>query len=379
MYKAFEDFYKEATIKHLLLEQHNDVLISPPFATDKCKDYSKIAVYENNKIRFINLDLPPATSKTNAVAKVKDSSYLIPYAIWDDYNIVVQLTDNKVDYHELNKKGKGQFYSVASNGDKACSFPLGYEDTQYLIYIDDSVKTVPLKNVPTKAHMGTVYCNDTFWSMPRSETNDYNNLVSYDGKEFTSYTLPKINNVSRKYSDIVVKENTLYSLPFGETAGLKTVIEFNTDSKEFKQHELDVPDYAKKFNSQVLIEDKIVGLPYGDEEHNDSNYGVIFDTTTKTSKAFDIELGFGGKYRYRSGIQYKGYAIFLPSGSPYCPIIRVDTSGNFITKLHDELLFGRPIIFKDKLYSIVYDIKTNRSSIVEINENLGLLHKVDIT
>ena len=42
MYKAFQDFYKEQSIKHMLLVEHNNELLSPPFATEKCKDYSKV-------------------------------------------------------------------------------------------------------------------------------------------------------------------------------------------------------------------------------------------------------------------------------------------------------------------------------------------------
>ena len=73
-----------------MLEEHNDILISPPFATEKCRDYNKIAVYDK-KVYYIDLDLPPATSKTNAVARIKDSSWFIPYAIWDKFNVVVEL------------------------------------------------------------------------------------------------------------------------------------------------------------------------------------------------------------------------------------------------------------------------------------------------
>ena len=91
MYKAFEDHYKEQPIRHLLLAEHNGALISPPFATELCKDYSKVAVINDRTVEYIDLDLGDATSKFNAVAKVGESSWLIPYAIWDDFNVVVQL------------------------------------------------------------------------------------------------------------------------------------------------------------------------------------------------------------------------------------------------------------------------------------------------
>ena len=75
-YKAFEDFYRETKIRHLLLEKHNDVLISPPFATERCRDYSSIAVYDGkNYLSYVDLNLPDATSKVNAVARVNDTSW----------------------------------------------------------------------------------------------------------------------------------------------------------------------------------------------------------------------------------------------------------------------------------------------------------------
>ena len=77
MYKAFEDFYREAKIKHLLLAEHEGKLISPPFATELCKDYSKVAVF-GDSVSYIYLDFRPVTSKINATARVNGSTWLLP-------------------------------------------------------------------------------------------------------------------------------------------------------------------------------------------------------------------------------------------------------------------------------------------------------------
>jgi len=371
-YKAFQDWYKEGNIRHLLLQEYNGVLISPPFSTEKCKEYSKIAVYDND-VYHIETDLPPAVSKTNAMALVNDDVWMLPYAIYDDYNFVLQLENFKPHIHEIPQTGKGQFYSVASNGNSACSFPLGYEGTQFLIYIDSAgLKTVDFPTNNKKCHMGTVYCNGKYWSMPRGDDPGYNSLMSYDGNELSEHFVPVNNSISRKFTDAVVIDNTLYSLPFGETKGLNYIIEFNTSSGEFFLHDIGVIDFAKKFNAQVLVENSIIALPYGDEKTNDSNQGVVFDTVNKKVKSFEIAQNFGGKYRYRSGIEYKGHAWFFPSGTVNCPMYKIDTDGNFNTCHYPDVMFGRPVIYKDKIHCIVYNIKDHSCKIVTIEENFDL-------
>ena len=98
MYKAFEDYYKEENIKHLILHDWNGTLISPPFATEKCRDYSSLMFLDKGQTHFMNLDLPEATSKTNAVANVGESLWIVPYAIYDKLGKVVEVTKNGINY-----------------------------------------------------------------------------------------------------------------------------------------------------------------------------------------------------------------------------------------------------------------------------------------
>jgi len=179
-YKAFQDFYHEQSIKHLLLHEHKDILVSPPFATESCKDYSKVLCIDGDKQWTIDLDLPPVTSKFNGAITMGDSVWFIPYGIWDDFNIVVQLKNFEPIYHKIDMPGKGQFYSTATNGTTAFSFPLGYEDTSYGLYIsNETVTVVPFdKQSHMKLHMGTVYCNGRYWSAPRSDNSGYINTLS---------------------------------------------------------------------------------------------------------------------------------------------------------------------------------------------------------
>lgn len=368
-YKAFQDWYSEGNIKHLLLYKYKDYLISPPFATERCKEYNKILKYDGN-VSYIDTSLPPAVSKTNSVIQVKDSLYFIPYGIFEnDYNIVLELNNETLTYHQIQAKGKGQFYSGASNNDVGFSFPLGYEGTQYGLYIDGIPKLVEYKHSINKAHMGTVYCNGKFYSMPRGDEPGYNKLVSFDGTDFEYFDIPNIdNNITRKYTDLVVSKNTLYALPYGETKGLTEVVEFNTDTKELLLHKLNVPDFAKKYNSMVLNCNHIIGLPYGDEYCEDSNYGVVFNIDTKESKSFDIGITHGGKYRYRSGICYYDLAVFFPGGSPQCPIIAVNTNGTIVHKKYfTNIMFGRPVIYQGKIHVMAYDINTEKHYIYKFD------------
>ena len=368
MYKAFQDFYKEQSIKHLLLVEHNNELLSPPFATEKCKEYSKV-FYKGS---YIDLELLPATSKTNAVAQIDNSSWFIPYGIWDEFNTVVELRDTTPYYHTLPFKGKGQFYSVATDGKTAFSFPLGYEDTNFGLYIDGIIKAHELPTKGKKLHMGTVYCNGRYWSMPRGDEPGYNTLLSFDGNAYQSYELDVDANITRKYSDIIVKGNTLYSLPFGETSGLNTIVEFDTQTNTVTYHEINGVDFAKKYNCGVMLGDRIIALPYGDEFASDSRWGLVFDTVTKQSYQFDIGLEFGGKYRFRSGIEYNGNAYFFPSGTPGCPIFKIDSKGTILHyEQFENTMLGRPIIYNNQMYAIGHNMTTNKEAIYKFKEDLS--------
>lgn len=374
-YKAFQDWYLEGNIRHLLLCEYQGNLISPPFATEKCKDYSSVLVWNKDDHFFIDLDLPPITSKTNAIAEVDGSLWFIPYGIWDDFNTVVEIRNNKPYYHKINKSGKGQFYSIASNGVTAFSFPLGYEQTSYGIYIKEgSVTAIDFnKSEHTKLHMGCVYANGKYWSMPRSDNPGYIDLVSFDGKQFEKFPITAINKgVTRKYTDLIAVGNTLYSMPFGETAGLNDVVEFNTVTKEFSFYKIGGSDFAKKYNAFTLIGNKIIGVPYGDEHFNDSNLGIVFDINTKEIKQFDIGVYHGGKYRYRCGIGYKDSAFFFPSGTPSCPIIKVNQNGDIKGKLKiGNTMLGRPVIYQEKIFAMGYNIINHEQTIYSFDADLN--------
>lgn len=369
-YKAFQDWYVDGNIKHLVLYPYNDCLISPPFGTKRCEEYNKILKY-NGTISYIDTDLPPATSKINSVVEVDGSLWFIPYGIYDEFNVVLELDGDTPVYHQVESKGKGQFYSGDSNGQEAFSFPLGYSDTQYGLHIKDgTVELISFDHSVPKAHMGTVYCNGKFYSMPRGDESGYDKLVSFDGKTFEFFKVPTDNNISRKYTDLISAGTKLYSLPFGESSGLTELVEFDTMSKEFNLYKLNVPDFAKKFNCMVLVNNYIIGLPYGSEYENDSNWGVIFDIVTKESKAIDIKLGFGGKYRYRCGINYNDHAVFFPTGTPSCPIIIIDTQGNIVYNKHfSDIMFGRPIIFKNNICALAYHTLTEQHYLYMFDTN----------
>jgi hypothetical protein len=137
-------------------------------------------------------------------------------------------------------------------------------------------------------------------------------------------------------------------------------------------------DFAKKYNVATLVEDKIIGVPYGDEFCYDSNLGIVFDVNTKDIKQFDIGIAHGGKYRYRSGISYKGSAFFFPGGSPSCPIIKVSREGTVEKKLYfEDTMLGRPLLFKDKMYAISYNLKDKSQSILEFDKDLNYKSVLD--
>lgn len=375
-YKAFQDWYHQAHIKHLLLFEYNGNLISPPFATELCKDYNKILIWNKNNYHYIDTNLPPATSKFNSAIQVLGGLYLIPYAIYDQFNYVIELRNDTVIHHQPGLIGTGQYYSAATDGFTGFSFPLGYSDTSSALYIKHhsvmSIKFETSNN--SKLHMGTVYCNGKYWSMPRGDASDYCDLVSWDGIKFENYTLDQIpKSITRKYTDIVVVDNKLYSLPYGETSGLNSIIEFDTTTNTQINHQMNGIDFAKKYNAAVLLDKKIIGLPYGDEFCTDSNWGLIFDTVTGESIQFDIgaHLNFGGKYRFRSGITFADKAYFFPAGTPSCPILVINSNGTIVKSLQlSNWLLGRPVVYNNAIYVIAYDITTTKHYILSFDEHL---------
>lgn len=379
-YKAFEDWYKEATIKHLILQQYRGDLVSPPFATNLCKSYS---TFKNiSQSVSIDLSLPESTSKTNTCEIINDSLWSIPYGIYDNMNRIVQIKGTEAIYHDVDLVGKGQFYSLATDGKTGFSFPLGYQNTNLGIYIrEDRVSLHQLPENGKKLHMGTVYCNGKYWSMPRGDDPGYNLLLGFDGEKIDSFEIKNIDSsITRKYSDIIVVGNTLYALPFGETSGLNEIIEFNTDTNSMDTYHIDGHDFAKKYNTGVLINKKIIAVPYGDEYFDDSNWGLVFDTESKESRHFDIGLRFGGKYRFRSGILFKNHVYFFPSGTPSCPILKINEEGEIEQKKYFEnFLLGRPIIYKNLLAVIGYNLESGKSFVFLLDEWLNLFSKIDIT
>lgn len=365
-YKAFEDFYKEAEIKHLVLHQHGDYLVSPPFCTDRCKEYNKFMFYKDDQFEFLDLELSLATSKFNGICSIGDSIWTIPYGLFDDFHTILQIKNKQPIYHTINKPGKGQFYSLASNDKQGFSFPLGYEDTAFAIHIkDDTVRLVDFNTQEhRKMHMGTVYCNGKFWSPPRGDTEGYNNVVSFDGDKIETYPIDfSQSHILRKYTDFIVNGDILYALPFGQNAHLDEILVFDTNTLTYRLDQINVPVFFKKFNCGVLINDTIIGLPYGDKHQTNSNYGIVYNCNTGNSKIVDLNeaLNFGGKYRFRSGIAFQGNAVFLPAGSPSIPVIVLDKEGNTIhQQYYRDYVLGRPIIYQDQVWAIAYEIKTKK-------------------
>lgn len=376
-YKSFENFYHETSIKHILLFEYQNKLVSPPFATELCRDYSNLMVLENDSVNFINMDLPSTTSKFSGGALINDSLWFIPYGIWDNFNSVIQYKNGNIKQYMLNQTGKGQFYSLASNGIEGFSFPLGYEGTNYCLHIKDEIVSVVTfdSNDHTKMHMGTVFCNESFWSPPRGDTVGYSDIAEFKNGEIIKHHINlKNQDTTRKYSEFVVKDKTLFALPYGENNdNFNELIEFDTETYTYTIHELPISRFKKKFNSGVLLKDKIIALPYGDEYEFNSNWGVSFDTVTKETKEFDIGFSFGGKWRYAAGINFFDDAVFFPVGTPTLPIMVISEDLKIKTSINmSEYLIGRPIIFQNKLTSLAYHLENQTHHLLEIDSNYNV-------
>ena len=371
-YKSFEDFYREAEIHHLVVWEDNGSLISPPFCTDNCKDYSKVMILKDN-LEFINVDTPLATSKFNAMAKVDESLWFVPYGIWDQFNVVLEIKNNKPITHYINSSSKGQFYNLASNGSSAFSAPLGYDTVSFALFIKNGIiKQIPMPNTgELKKHMGVVFLNGHYWSPPRGEGYDYDQILKFNpDTEELNFIKTDIPKSRRKYSDFIIAGDKLFALPLGRDFELKHMLVVDTLTDLVELVKLNVPRFVKKYNAGVLLEDTIIAMPYGNKNDKENNYGLLFNTTTYKHSTFDIGQEFGGKYRFRSGIEFNNLAVFFPTGSPNIEIIAVDITGNIIwKKLFNEYIFGRPIVYNNQATTIAYHIKTKKHYLFSLTKN----------
>ena len=375
-YKSFEDYYREAEIKHLVLFKHGNYLISPPFCTDKCKDYSRVLIYQDGGVVWFDVDTPAATSKYNSMISIGSSAFFAPYGIWDEFNTVLELDTSgrgKASYHTLDSTAKGQFYNMASDGNTAFSAPLGYEEVSFGLFIKDGkVKQIPFPVTgELKKHMGTVWANGYYWSAPRGESYDYNQILKFNpDTEELSFITADLPKARRKYSDFIVAGNKLFALPLGRDIELRQMLVVDTTTDSVELVDLNVPTFVKKYNAGVLLDNVIVALPYGHKDNGDANYGLVFNTDTYEHSVFDIGLTFGGKYRFRSGVEYNGVAIFLPTGTPNADIIVVDKTGTILfRKSLPEYILGRPIVHNERVYTVAYNVLTKKHSILTIDSS----------
>jgi len=381
-YKSFEDFYHNAEIKHLVLFEHNNYLISPPFCTDKCKDYSRVLIYKDGNIRWLDVDTPPATSKYNSMVSIGNSMFFAPYGIWDEFNTVLELNlsgPGKATYHTLTSTGKGQFYNMSTDGVTAFAAPLGYEPVSFCLFIKDGiVKQVAVPESPAlKRHMGSVFLNGNYYSPPRGETLDYNCILKFnpDTESVTMIEVADLPESKRKYSDFIAVGNKLYALPFGREQYLQHMLVLDTTDDSVELVKLNVPQFMKKYNAGVVLGDTIIAMPYGHKDDGDANYGLVFNTTTHEHSTFDIGEAFGGKYRFRCGVEFNGLAVFLPAGTPGAPIIAVDKQGNVVYKqIIPEYIIGRPLIHNDVIHSIAYHIETKKHYIFMLDKDFNVTY-----
>jgi hypothetical protein len=307
---------------------------------------------------------------------IGSSAFFAPYGIWDEFNTVLELDTRgpgKATYHTLDSTAKGQFYNMASNGATAFSAPLGYEEVSFGLFIKDGkVKQIPFPVTgELKKHMGTVWANGYYWSAPRGESYDYNQILKFnpDTEElsFITVDLPK---ARRKYSDFIVAGNKLFALPLGRDIELRQMLVVDTTTDSIELVDLNVPTFVKKYNAGVLLDNIIVALPYGHKDNGDANHGLVFNTDTYEHSIFDIGLTFGGKYRFRSGVEYNGVAIFLPTGTPNADIIVVDKTGTILfRKSLPEYILGRPLVHNGLVYTIAYNVLTKKHSILTIDSS----------
>ena len=364
-YKSFEDFYHNAEIKHLVLFAHGDYLISPPFCTDKCKDYSNVLVYKNNKITLVPVDTPPATSKYNSMVSIGNSVYFAPYGIWDNFNTVLELDIDSLEptYHTVSSTGKGQFYNMATDGVTAFAAPLGYEPVSFCLFIKDgSVKQIAVpESSALKRHMGSIFLNGNYYSPPRGETLDYNCVLKFNPitESVTMIEVADLPYSKRKYSDFIAVGDKLYALPFGREQYLEHVLVLDTRNDSVELVKLNVPKFMKKYNAGVVLGDTIVAMPYGHKDDGDANYGLVFNTTTYEHATFDIGTSFGGKYRFQCGVEYQGNAVFFPTGTPNADIIVVSQQGNIVFRKNlPNYVLGRPLVHDNLIYTMAYEIET---------------------
>jgi hypothetical protein len=332
-------------------------------------------IYKDGVVTWLDVNTPPATSKYNSMVSIGSSVFFAPYGIWDEFNTVLEINFDNFDatYHTIDSTAKGQFYNMASDGLTAFSAPLGYEEVSFGLFIKDGqVKQVQFPvSGELKKHMGTVWCNGYYWSAPRGESYDYDQILKFNpATEELNFIKVDLIKARRKYSDFIVAGNKLFALPLGRDVELRQMLMVDTATDEVKLIELDVPEFIKKYNAGVLLDDTIVALPYGHKDDGNANHGLTFNINTYKQSTFDITLSFGGKYRFRCGIEFNGVAVFLPTGTPNADIIVVDKTGSILFRKNlPEYILGRPVVHENLIHTIAYNVLTKKHSILTIDNS----------
>ena len=223
--------------------------------------------------------------------------------------------------------------------------------------------------------MGTTYCNGKFWSPPRGDTPNYNDIVCYDGTTITTYPVEfEHPEITRKYSDFIAYGNKLYAMPFGERGNLTEVLVFDTDTLEHHLQQLDIADFYKKYNCGVLVDDCIIAVPYGTKEQDSSSKGLVYNCVTGEHYNFDLgDLGFGGKYRFRSGMLFNNLAVFFPTGTPAVPMLAITKTGKIVfQKTFKDFVMGRPVLHENKLWTVCYHLINKTQHLVSLDQEFNL-------
>ena len=64
--------------------------------------------------------------------------------------------------------------------------------------------------------------------------------------------------------------------------------------------------------------------------------------------------------------------MFLPSGTPSCPILLIDTEGNVVAKEYsNKFLIGRPIKHENIIKTMAYSFEDKQSYVMALDSFLG--------
>lgn len=317
----------------------NKIYIAPYGLTDVI-NYMLVMDLDNNTFNKIFLDVDNSKEKWQSGVIIGEKIYFLPYN--ESKIIILDTTDNSIEYIQtFSERGKWIFPHVYEN--KIIALPYGEHDIFDLAIIinvdDNSIVYKSIKtdiNVEKKWHT-TQLLKDKIIGVPRGEDtelyfpyaiefdcNTYDYILTDLSKHWKDYDQEPLTN--KKFTTLAKYKDVLYAPPYSENPNFDILLQYK--NKSWSSQRINIKETSRKYYSHTVASNgKIFFPPAGHEE----NWSQMLIINGLTGNWYVKELGIGKESKkYFTGVENsKGKIYYIPRGGCVCePIEEWKSSGD---------------------------------------------------